>query len=148
MDEKGDKFVIGVESIDDDHKALFSAVEDLKSAMDGKAEAREMGALLHRLAEATGKHFASEESLMREAKYPGLALHQANHQRLMEKLHAFVARHGRSGAQLDHYALNFLRDWLVFHVENDDQRLGDWLRDRARDLARAQSQAQGAVQSA
>ncbi len=74
---------------------------------------------------------------MREARYPGGALHAANHRRLMEKLPAFVARHGGSDARLNEHALNSLRDWLVFHIENDDRLLGDWMRERVRDRVRA-----------
>jgi hemerythrin len=62
------------------------------------------------------------------AKYPGLALHSANHLRLMEKLEAFAARHGHGGQALNQYALNFLGDWLIYHIRTDDMRLGNWLR--------------------
>jgi hemerythrin-like metal-binding protein len=94
------------------------------------AEPAEMGVLLNKLSAATAKHFADEEAMMREAKYPGLALHAANHQRLMEKVEAFAARHSRSGATVNQHALNFLRDWLLHHIENDDARLGAWLKER------------------
>lgn len=137
-----DKYVVGVEAIDEDHKELFETVGELESAVTRNAEAAETCVLLQKLAVATAKHFANEEALMREAKYPGLALHVANHQRLTEKVQAFVARQSRSDAQMNQHGLTFLRDWLVYHTENDDHRLGDWLKDRVRELARAKQQAQ------
>jgi hemerythrin-like metal-binding protein len=142
-----DKYAVGVESIDAEHKEMFDAVRELGSAMARNANAAETGALLLKLVDATGKHFADEEAMMREAKYPGLALHAANHQRLKEKVEAFAARYSQSGAKMNDHALNFLGDWLVYHIENDDQRLGDWLKNRARDLARAQPQPQAAGHS-
>jgi hemerythrin-like metal-binding protein len=143
-----DKYAVGVAGIDDDHKELFAAVKELESAIGRNADAAETVGLLKRLVDHTCKHFADEEATMREAKYPGLALHVANHQRLKEKVEAFAARHSQNGAQMNQHALNFLRDWLVFHIENDDQRLGDWLKDRARDAARAQKQPPAVGQNA
>jgi hemerythrin-like metal-binding protein len=142
-----DKYAVGVENIDAEHKEMFDAVRELGSAMAQNADAAETGALLEKLVDATGKHFADEEAMMREAKYPGLALHAANHQRLKEKVEAFADRYSQSGAKMNQHALNFLRDWLVYHIENDDQRLGDWLKNRVRDLARAQAQPQAAGHS-
>jgi hemerythrin-like metal-binding protein len=137
-----DKYAVGVEGIDDDHKELFAAVNALESAMARNVVAPETAALLQNLVDATQKHFASEEAAMREAKYPGLALHVANHQRLLEKVKAFASRHSQSDIQINQHALNFLRDWLVYHIENDDQRLGAWMKDRVHELARAQQQPQ------
>jgi hemerythrin-like metal-binding protein len=119
-----EKYALGVQSIDDEHKELFDTVRELESAMARNAET---GALLKKLVVATSSHFADEEAIMLERKFPGLALHVANHQRLMEKLEAFAARYSRSGAAIDQYALNFLHDWLLHHIENDDARLGTWL---------------------
>jgi hemerythrin len=124
-----DKYAVGVDAIDDDHKELFDAVRGLESAMARFAAPAEMGSLLNKLSAATAKHFADEVAMMREAKYPGLALHEANHQRLMEKVDAFTARHSQNGATVNQHALNFLRDWLLHHIENDDARLGAWLKE-------------------
>jgi hemerythrin-like metal-binding protein len=126
----GDKHAVGFQGIDDEHKDLFEAVRGLESAMARFAAPAEMGVLLEKLVAATGKHFASEEAMMREAKYPGLPLHAANHQRLMKKVEAFAVRHSRSGVVVNQHALNFLRDWLLHHMENDDTRLGAWLKER------------------
>jgi hemerythrin-like metal-binding protein len=125
-----DKYAVGFRGIDDEHKELFEAVRGIESTMTRNAEPAETAVLLTKLVAATGKHFASEEAMMRGAKYPGLALHAANHQRLMEKVEAFAARHGRSGVAVNQHAMSFLRDWLLHHIESDDARLGAWLKER------------------
>lgn len=124
-----DKHAVGFQGIDDEHRELFEAVQGLESAMGRFAGPAEMSELLKKLVAVTSKHFASEEAMMRGAKYPGLALHVANHQRLMEKVEAFSARHSRNGVVVNQHALNFLRDWLLHHVEGDDARLGGWLKE-------------------
>jgi hemerythrin len=125
----GNKYAIGFLDIDGEHKELFEAVREVESTMARNAGPTEMGVLLKKLVAVTGKHFVDEEAMMRGAKYPGLALHAANHQRLMEKAEAFAARHGQGGVAMNQYTLNFLHDWLVYHIENDDARLGAWLKE-------------------
>jgi hemerythrin len=122
-----ESYSVGVASIDDEHRELFDAVRNLESAIVRNAEAAETGPLLLKLAEATARHFQDEEAIMRKAKYPGMALHVANHERLVEKIDAFAVRHSRGGAPLNQHALNFLHDWLLHHIESDDARLGEWL---------------------
>jgi len=137
-----DRYAVGVQAIDDEHKELFDAIRAFDLAMTQNTEAAEIRGLLRNLTAATVKHFAHEEAAMREAKYPGLTLHCGNHRHLMEKLDAFTVRFSRGGAAINRHSLSFLRDWLVPHIENDDRRFANWLQDRERDLARAQQQMQ------
>jgi hemerythrin-like metal-binding protein len=125
-----DKYAVGFRAIDNEHKELFEAATEVESAAARNAQPAETAVLLKKLVSATAKHFASEEAMMREAKYAGLALHAANHQRLMEKVEAFATRHGQNGVAVNQHALNFLRDWLLYHIDNDDARLGGWLKER------------------
>jgi hemerythrin len=120
---------VGVQPIDDEHRELFDFLTALEAATKQSMEPESAARLLRELEEATRKHFAVEETVMRTAKYPGLVLHRANHLRLMEKLEAFSSRYGRGGQSLNQHALNFLGDWLVNHIQTDDLRLGDWLRE-------------------
>jgi len=125
-----DTFSVGVEPLDDEHRELFGLLAALEAATTQRLQPESAARLLRKLEEATRTHFAREEAVMRAAKYPGLTLHSANHLRLMEKLEAFMARHGHGGQALNRHAINFLGDWLVNHIQTDDMRLGDWLRER------------------
>ena len=123
-----DRFSVGVKPLDDEHRELFSILAALEAATTQSLEPEAAARLLRKLEEATRTHFAREEAVMRAAKYPGLALHSANHLRLMEKLEAFEARYGQGGQALNQHAHSFLDDWLANHIQTDDMRLGDWLR--------------------
>ena len=135
-------YAVGVAALDDEHRELFDAVQAFELAMMRNTEAEEIRALLRNLTAATVEHFAHEEAMMRDTKYPGLTLHTVNHRHLMEKLDAFVVRFSRDGAAINQHALSFLRDWLVHHIESDDRRLGEWLNDRQPQLARSQQREQ------
>jgi len=125
-----DNCSVGIDSIDGEHRVLFDTIAELESAATQNLDRETVAALLTKLANATREHFSQEEELMKTRSYPGLALHAANHQRLIEKLNAFAARYGPGSQAMDQHAANFLRDWLLHHVQNDDRRLGAWLRDR------------------
>jgi len=137
-----DKYAVGVQEIDGEHKELFDAVGAFELAMTRNTEAAEIRALLRNLTASTVAHFAHEEAMMREAKYPGLTLHCADHRHLMEKLDAFTLRFTRGGAAITRHSIGFLRDWLLHHIENDDRRFADWLKAHEPDLAREQQQMQ------
>jgi hemerythrin len=87
--------------------------------------------ILSKLTNATRQHLADEAAMMKAVKYPGVAMHIANYQRLLEKLIAFAGRFGQGGIALNQHAVNFLRDWLFHHVQNDDRRFGDWQKECA-----------------
>ncbi len=103
---------------------VFDTVREIESAAALKTDT---GALLDKLVAASSSHFAQEEALMHVRKFPGLELHAANHERLFNKLEVFAARYRRGGVAMDQHAVNFLRDWLMHHIENDDARLGAWM---------------------
>ena len=144
------QYNVGVEALDEEHRGLFSRLQELEDAIAQSAAHEKAMGILRKIAESTRDHFQGEEAQMQELQYPGITLHRANHQRLMEKLLAFAARYVSGGQKLDHHALNFLRDWLLYHIQNDDARYGSWLQDRERAQARAQQtqQTHAAGQSA
>ena len=125
-----DTFSVGVRRLDDEHRKLFGLLMALEASIRQSRQPETPARLLVMLEEATRAHFAEEEALMRAAKYSGLALHSASHVCLIEELETFGARHGRGEQPLNQHALNFLGNWLVDHIQTDDLRLGDWLRER------------------
>jgi hemerythrin len=143
-----DESAVGAQSIDGEHQELFDRVRELEQAIGRRAGEAEVGALLNQLAAATRKHFAEEEAEMRAAKFGGLALHAADHLRLMEKMEAFIIHHRRGSAAMTQHGLNFLCDWLVYHIASEDRRFSDWTKDRARGLTREQQQRQAAQRAA
>jgi hemerythrin-like metal-binding protein len=146
--ERKKEYNIGVEALDEEHQDLFNGLREIESAIAENAAQETTRAILRKIAESTRVHFGEEEAQMQAGQYPGLALHAANHQRLMEKLLAFAARYWAGGQKIDRHALNFLRDWLLYHIQNDDTRYGSWMKDRERAQARADQKKQASGQAA
>lgn len=121
------RYSVGVKSIDGQHSVLFGLVNDLHAAMM-KGQAQSMtGPLLRKLVDYTKTHFAAEEKMLTAAKYPGLTDHQAKHRDLIKQVTEFVARFDKGEVTVNLDLLNFLRNWLVNHIQKVDREYGPWL---------------------
>jgi len=121
------KYSVGVKALDGQHTVLFNTLNDLHAAMM-KGEAHKMtGQLLRTLVDYTRTHFSAEESMLAQAKYPGLADHHKLHVDLMKQVEDYSARFDRGEITLNLHLLNFLRDWLTNHIQKVDHEYGPWL---------------------
>ena len=121
------KYSVGVEALDNQHKALMKALNDLHAAsMRGEAQ-KVAGPLLRQIGSLASEHFLAEERLMESIKFPGLSGHRAKHRELGEKIAEFVSRHEKGDATVYTQLLYFVRDWLNKHMQAEDQEYAGWL---------------------
>jgi hemerythrin-like metal-binding protein len=125
-----DSLSVGVKSIDEQHKGLLQAVNDLHAAMVKGQVKMVTGPLLKSLAKYTKDHFTAEEAMLRRASYPGLSAHHAKHVDLNRQVEQYIQRFERGEISINVHLLDFLRDWLVNHIQKDDRDYGPWLNER------------------
>jgi len=116
--------LIGVPSIDEQHRQLVRLVNELNRAIASKDSDMAVRRRLDSLAEFTRLHFETEHRLMEQYAYPGAAAHDLEHERLLE-----VLRHGgglNQGNEL--LALQNTKDWLLGHIMHADKPLGAFLK--------------------
>ena len=124
-----DGFSVGVKTMDQQHKNLVQSLNDLHTAMI-KGQAKQVtGPLLAKLAAYTHDHFAAEESLMRRTRFPRFENHRNKHIDLTHKVDEYVRRFESGEISLSVHLLDFLRDWLVTHIQKEDRDYGPWLND-------------------
>ncbi|MBN2706566.1 MAG: bacteriohemerythrin [Deltaproteobacteria bacterium] len=117
-------FENGVAEFDRQHHRLVNLVNELYKAMK-RGDSREVaGRVLDELVDYTNTHFADEERLMVEYKYPDYAAHVALHRDLVAKVVDFQKnfKAGQSTISLD--LLTFLKDWLIGHIKGVDRKYG------------------------
>jgi hemerythrin len=73
-------------------------------------------------------HFLSEENVMRECNYPGLANHEEIHGEMLHKIHDICSRLS-NGVGNPEEILQFLQKWLFSHILLEDSHIADWIRD-------------------
>ncbi|MGD0829975.1 MAG: bacteriohemerythrin [Terracidiphilus sp.] len=126
-----DELSVGVKMLDCDHRVLFETIHELRD-MAADEDPRRTNSLLRKLAQFTMTHFALEEGMMVATKYPGLARHRLNHQRIVERINALAAMQSRASAPLDQQSLSMLADLHERHIQSDDLHYGCWLNEVSR----------------
>ncbi len=124
-----ERLAIGVPEIDAQHQELFERVERFEESLR-RREAPDVTSTFEFLRSYAAVHFASEERLMRETRYPDLEAHVAEHREYVARLDALVRDHEARGpvAFAGLKARNWILVWLLDHVAGRDQALGKHLR--------------------
>ena len=118
--------------LDADHRKLFTELEIVRQASENGAGTSPLGLHLWRLSKDLSTHFASEEQLMRESRYPGRSWHQRQHQSGRKKMARLLeARHATGGEECDR-ALEAFARWLKDHVHLADRMFAAHLRNEQR----------------
>jgi hemerythrin-like metal-binding protein len=122
-----DMLATGHADIDADHKiliALFNQLTDSVRKRSGKAVT---GDLLDDIIEHAKTHFAMEDRLMADHRYPKADQHAAEHVQLIKRAINFKAKFdvGSPGSHIE--VIHFPEDWLTFHILGADKELGEFL---------------------
>jgi len=116
-----ESYSVRVAQFDAQHRKLFELVNRLADAMrvgKGNDVIREV---VDELAVYTRTHFLQEEVAMQQTKYPGYEAHHAQHSQLLAEVEKFKGALMGGGKPNVVGVLNFLRLWLVEHIQKSDQ---------------------------
>ena len=115
---------LGNAAIDADHKRLIDLFNRLHFMALAGDDDRAVADVLEELLVYARVHFAREEAMMRRCAYPGLADHQRCHREFASRLRGFVADFRADPEAFDMAAFyDFLADWLLVHVLDEDMKL-------------------------
>jgi hemerythrin len=117
-------FSIGLKKIDQQHKSLVQAVNALHEALHAENGAEDLGWILNFLANYTAEHFQTEEALMDAFAFPDQEEHIRIHKELLGQVGAFIGRYQSGKEDISQELLDFLKQWLVVHIGQEDRRLG------------------------
>ena len=126
-----DNFLLGLPIMDDTHKEFVELVNQLSDAPDEK-----FVILFDKLITHTHQHFQQEETLMQESKFPALAEHKDDHQRILGELNQFKKRVDRG---LIAFGRNYINDrmpgWFNLHAATMDSALAMHLKSTLFDVS-------------
>ncbi|PWU09982.1 MAG: hemerythrin [Terriglobia bacterium] len=131
MFEWKDCYRVQINSIDGQHQNLFRLAANLHAALQAGQSQAIMTQLLDRLLQYTQVHFAQEERLMQNAKYPEFAAHKAQHEEFIAEVVRLQKefKDGRMAISLT--MLQFLKRWLAKHIMQSDQKYAPYLKAKA-----------------
>jgi hemerythrin len=123
-----DSLRTGFASIDEQHGLFLEMLGELAERI-GAGQHRQgvLDAFQGMRAYAEG-HFADEEALMRDRGYPGYAAHCRLHGTFTQRLRDLEGRMGEGPGLLSLETLEFLGNWFVNHIRDEDQRFAAFAR--------------------
>jgi hemerythrin-like metal-binding protein len=123
-------YSVGIASIDAQHRKLIDLINSLQTAVDySTGEAFERKAL-DELVDYTKTHFKFEEDMMEQNGYPDFESHRESHVRMIAKVDEVIEAYRRDQDGAMQQALDFLKDWLINHINGTDKQYSSFLIDK------------------
>jgi hemerythrin len=116
---------VGVAAMDDDHKKLIAIINDLHDGIIAGHKKEILASALDHLAEYTRFHFAREEEMLAKTNYLAAPIHKMEHAGFVSRLSNLQERFKTAPiAMIDLELMNFLRNWLLTHIQGSDKQYG------------------------
>lgn len=126
---------VGVPMLDNGHRELINRLNGLRAAIKKQVCKYTIEDTLAFLEEYSEVHFCEEEHNMEYYGYSDYALHKEKHKDFAMELHFLkeelrnIRALGLKGSyELSVETVQVVVDWVVGHVANDDQKLGNFLK--------------------
>jgi hemerythrin len=117
-----DKYSMNIKEIDGQHQQLVKMINELHDAMLQAKSKEIVTVIIARMAEYTQYHFSTEEKYMKQFSYPQYATHKREHEKFIEQVSKFKKDYENGKAGLSYELMNFLKEWLVNHIESSDKK--------------------------
>ena len=126
-----DDYSVQIQEFDVQHQRLISLLNELHQAMlEGKNKVL-VSRILNDLVDSTRRHFAAEERRMQEAAYPDFLSHKMEHYKLKHQVTDFLEEFDAGDGAISVQMMDFLKDWLVRHINGADKKYTPHLRAHA-----------------
>ena len=128
-----DRYKIGVDKIDEQHKELFNRVSDFIKTVQGGGEWKEklskVKETLEFMKEYVVTHFNDEEEFQKEIGFPGYEQHREIHEKFKAEISTYAQRFENEGyhEELVQEFGGKLMTWLINHVAATDQKIGEYV---------------------
>ena len=120
-------YSVGVAELDKQHKVLFDLINKLYDAMQVGQGSKEVGNVITEMINYTQFHFTAEEKYLTTYKYIELGKQKASHEGFVKKVKDFQSQYQQGKLAISIEVMNFLRDWLVTHIQVEDKKYSAFL---------------------
>ncbi len=119
---------VGNRLIDREHAILIEYINTLQDLVDSNSSRHLVGQVLEGLIQYTKTHFYVEEELMHAFRYPDYVKHIQAHEKFKQTMQQLSSQYKQGEADITNDLMNFLKDWLVNHIQKIDRKLADFLK--------------------
>lgn len=123
-----EKYSVGIQSIDNQHKELFNHLNNLLNALKQGQASHITAQIVAELEKYTRIHFHKEEYFFYLFNFSGSKTHIAEHQMFIQKMNKLKSelKSGNISSTLD--LLGFLKEWIEHHVLVVDKEYSECFR--------------------
>ena len=115
----------GIGGIDYEHRRLVDMLNEIHELMRKSAEPDQIAAILADLHALASAHFALEEKIMRDQKYPGLAARRDIHYHLLDQVREIMDAYETGSYRVGESLPETLKQWLMEAMGNDARMFGE-----------------------
>jgi hemerythrin len=132
-----EKYKIGVPEVDDQHKRLFEAINELGDFLNNDSregnQKLNIQAFMVEILNYVEKHFRDEERLMASSNAPWLPEHKKIHVGLAGNVLEFKARIMELSNEKEQLHMleqihKFMGNWLIHHIMEEDTKFGEFFK--------------------
>ena len=128
--EWDEKYSVGVDLFDKQHKKLFDIINDLHEGMKNRQGKEVLTEILDEMYEYTQTHFEDEEEIMDEYGYPKSSAQKKKHDAYVEKIDEFRSQVENGKLLVSRKVYNYLQDWLKEHIMGMDMQYKEFFEDK------------------
>ena len=121
---------VGIREIDVQHRNLVAIANHLHDAILAGQAPQALSWILDELALYTVHHFDAEEKLMQVHDFVESPQHHLEHKSMLKAVQRFHDRFGDGDARVQRDVMDFLRGWLLQHIQGTDRKLAEELRQK------------------
>jgi hemerythrin-like metal-binding protein len=125
-----DNLSVGIDSIDRQHMKLVEMINEFYERIKDKSSTDLIANLIKNMREYALHHFATEEKLFMQFNYPEADGHVNEHKKFVDKVMDLEERYKSGSVILSFEITNFLKDWLVNHIQGTDKEYANYFIDR------------------
>ncbi|MBF0315537.1 MAG: hemerythrin family protein [Oligoflexia bacterium] len=118
--DRDDITSVGIDSIDREHEALISLINQLHSALLHGETNERITYTFDQLTIYTTKHFSNEENYFLQYNYPDRIEHSKEHAQFCQNLQQLQENFNRGEENTTFELLQFITHWLHHHVGTQD----------------------------
>jgi hemerythrin len=122
-----DRYLIGVEQIDEHHKHLIELLNKTHRDFLCQAPPAILAGLFEELIDYATYHFSAEEEVMLESGFPNIDRHKQEHDQFARDVVTMHSNYLEKQKPFFLEILTFLYDWLKSHIPQSDNELGRFL---------------------
>jgi hemerythrin-like metal-binding protein len=116
-----------IPEIDAEHRRFIDLVNDLNEAIIGRMDREVLKRCMQAILDDAAAHFAHEQALFKEWRYPEAGEHAVKHAQIMRALNDLMARFERGGTEYDWIDAGLqIKKVLIEHLLTEDMKYRDF----------------------